>query len=85
MKLFGTDGLRGRAGVFPLDPRSLRLLGREVGESVRREGGERVVLGGDWIMRRGARLTGDQQDGACVLSLPSLAPNEERTLKLLAR
>lgn len=47
MKLFGTDGLRGRAGVFPLDPRSLRLLGREVGESVRREGGERVVLGGD--------------------------------------
>ena len=47
MKLFGTDGLRGRAGVFPLDPRSLRTVGREVGASVLREGGGTVVLGGD--------------------------------------
>ncbi|MEP6470476.1 MAG: phosphoglucosamine mutase [Acidobacteriota bacterium] len=47
MKLFGTDGLRGRAGVFPLDPRSLSTVGREVGVSVRREGGRTVVLGGD--------------------------------------
>lgn len=47
MKLFGTDGLRGRAGVFPLDARSLRTVGREVGASVRREAGRAVVLGGD--------------------------------------
>ncbi len=47
MKLFGTDGLRGRAGVFPLDARSLRTLGREVGASVRRGAGSTVVLGGD--------------------------------------
>ncbi len=47
MKLFGTDGLRGRAGDFPLDERSLRTVGREVGASVRREGGSAVVLGGD--------------------------------------
>lgn len=47
MKLFGTDGLRGRAGVFPLDRRSLTLVGREVGAIVRREGGRTVVLGGD--------------------------------------
>ncbi len=47
MKLFGTDGLRGRAGVFPLDPRSLRTVGREVGAGVRRDGGTLVVLGGD--------------------------------------
>ena len=31
MKLFGTDGLRGRAGEYPLDPASVRLLGRELG------------------------------------------------------
>src|SRR5689334_453078 len=44
MKLFGTDGLRGRAGDFPLDPASARVVGEEVG----REGGGRpVVLGGD--------------------------------------
>jgi phosphoglucosamine mutase len=47
LKLFGTDGLRGRAGVFPLDPRSLVTVGRDVGASVRREGGSTVVLGGD--------------------------------------
>jgi phosphoglucosamine mutase len=47
VKLFGTDGLRGRAGEFPLDPDSLRAVGREVGASV--EGGEAriAVLGGD--------------------------------------
>ncbi|HKA36929.1 MAG TPA: phosphoglucosamine mutase [Thermoanaerobaculia bacterium] len=43
MKLFGTDGLRGKAGEFPLDPASARLVGEQVG---RRSGG-RVVLGGD--------------------------------------
>jgi len=47
LKLFGTDGLRGKAGVFPLDPRSLSTVGREVGASVRRDGGRNVVLGGD--------------------------------------
>jgi len=47
VKLFGTDGLRGRAGVFPLDRRSLTVVGREVGAIVRREGGRTVVLGGD--------------------------------------
>jgi phosphoglucosamine mutase len=47
VKLFGTDGLRGRAGEFPLDPDSLRAVGREVGASV--EGGRAriAVLGGD--------------------------------------
>jgi phosphoglucosamine mutase len=48
MKLFGTDGLRGRAGDFPLDPGSVRRLGRELGEwLVERTPGARVVLGGD--------------------------------------
>jgi phosphoglucosamine mutase len=47
VKLFGTDGLRGKAGVFPLDPRSLRVVGREVGASVRANGAHDVVLGGD--------------------------------------
>jgi phosphomannomutase len=36
MRLFGTDGLRGKAGEFPLDPASARLVGEEVG---RRSGG----------------------------------------------
>ena len=47
MKLFGTDGLRGRAGEFPLDPESLRTVGREVGAAARREGRGVAVVGGD--------------------------------------
>jgi phosphoglucosamine mutase len=49
MKLFGTDGLRGHAGEFPLDTASVRRLGRELGARLARRasGGSRVVLGGD--------------------------------------
>jgi phosphoglucosamine mutase len=47
VKLFGTDGLRGKAGEFPLDPHSLRAVGREVGASVDGGGARIVVLGGD--------------------------------------
>jgi phosphoglucosamine mutase len=46
MRLFGTDGLRGRAGVFPLDPDSARRVGRALGARTRGDGG-RVVVGGD--------------------------------------
>jgi phosphoglucosamine mutase len=45
MKLFGTDGLRGNAGEFPLDPSSVRRVGREVGASL--DARRAVVLGGD--------------------------------------
>ena len=47
MKLFGTDGLRGRAGDFPLDAATVRRMGREIG--LRLAAGDRpeAVLGGD--------------------------------------
>ena len=48
MKLFGTDGLRGRAGEFPLDSASVTTVGREVGRRLSGGAGPRtVVLGGD--------------------------------------
>jgi phosphoglucosamine mutase len=47
VKLFGTDGLRGRAGEFPLDPASVRLVGRELGKRLSGGRANRVVLGGD--------------------------------------
>jgi len=48
MRLFGTDGLRGRAGEFPLDPGSLRLLGEEIGRRLHRPGSpDTIVIGGD--------------------------------------
>ncbi|HEX9304462.1 MAG TPA: phosphoglucosamine mutase [Thermoanaerobaculia bacterium] len=77
MKLFGTDGLRGRAGVFPLDPRSLRVLGREVGESVRREGGERVALGGDTresTPAMAAQLAAGLEESGCAVASAGVVP-----------
>jgi phosphoglucosamine mutase len=47
LKLFGTDGLRGKAGEYPLDPASVRLLGRELGGRLAGSGSTRVVVGGD--------------------------------------
>ena len=47
MRLFGTDGLRGKAGEFPLDPRSLRRIGQELGRRVLASDRRPVVIGGD--------------------------------------
>jgi phosphoglucosamine mutase len=77
LKLFGTDGLRGRAGVFPLDPRSLRVLGREVGESIRRESGQRVVLGGDTresTPAMAAELAAGLEESGCAVAFAGVVP-----------
>jgi phosphoglucosamine mutase len=47
MKLFGTDGLRGKAGEFPLDSPTVHLLGRQLGNRLGSADGRRVVVGGD--------------------------------------
>ncbi len=47
LRLFGTDGLRGRAGAFPLDAASLHAIGRELGRRVVAAGRPPVVIGGD--------------------------------------
>lgn len=46
-QLFGTDGIRGIPGEFPLDDATVFAFGRAVGELVRAEGGGRVLLGMD--------------------------------------
>jgi hypothetical protein len=41
-----------------------------------------VALAGDLIMKRRASLTGVPEEGACLISLPSLTRNEERVMKI---
>lgn len=41
-----------------------------------------VALGGDFLMKRGATLIGEPEEGACLISLRTLAPNEDREMKL---
>ncbi|MBX3266499.1 MAG: phosphoglucosamine mutase [Acidobacteria bacterium] len=49
MKLFGTDGIRGRAGEFPLDDATIAAIGRAVGEHLRDRLGRsaRIITGRD--------------------------------------
>ncbi len=42
----------------------------------------KVALAGDLIMKRNATLTGVPEEGACLVSLPSLTRDEDRVLKL---
>ena len=75
MKLFGTDGLRGKAGEFPLDPASARLLGEEVGRSA--GPGRTVVLGGDtrestpWLL---AELASGFSRAECAVQWAGVIP-----------
>ena len=77
MKLFGTDGLRGRAGEFPLDPVSLSIVGRKVGEDVRRTGGRTVVLGGDTresTPAMAAELAAGLAEAGCGVAFAGVVP-----------
>jgi hypothetical protein len=41
-----------------------------------------VALAGDLLMKRNATLTGVPEEGACLVTLPSLTRNEDRVMKL---
>lgn len=81
-KLFGTDGVRGVAGVWPLDPPTIARLGAAL---VRARGAGaplRVIVGrdtresGEWIERelaRGAAAEGATVTSAGVVPTPAVA------------
>ena len=57
-KLFGTDGVRGRAGQYPLDVPTIRRLGAALTRALKPESGAARFLSGrdtresgDWIER----------------------------------
>jgi phosphoglucosamine mutase len=83
-KLFGTDGMRGEAGRFPLDEQTIRVAGyslaRQFAEKNRR--GARFVTGrdtresGGWIERAlhaGAIAAGAECFSAGVITTPGVA------------
>lgn len=85
-KLFGTDGMRGVAGVPPLDPETLHQLGRALVEILGERHPERcpirIALGQDtrescgWItaaLSGGIREAGGEPVNAGVLPTPALA------------
>jgi phosphoglucosamine mutase len=75
-RLFGTDGMRGEAGQFPLDAETMRVTGRSLARHLaeQQDGGHapRIIVGrdtresGSWIER--ALVAGALEAGAVVRS-----------------
>ncbi len=84
-KLFGTDGVRGEAGKFPLDSRTVRIIGSSLAKNLaeRIEGRTpRIVIGRDtresgvWIEQdliAGARIEGAEVESAGIITTPGVA------------
>jgi phosphoglucosamine mutase len=82
-QLFGTDGIRGIAGEFPLTLESTYLIGRALGHDLARSNPKpRVVVGQDtressaWIARRvieGLASAGVETHSAGVITTPGVA------------
>ena len=82
-QLFGTDGIRGVAGEFPLTQDSTYMIGRALGHDLKRSGGPaRVVIGQDtressaWIADRvthGLASSGIEVHSAGVITTPGVA------------
>jgi phosphoglucosamine mutase len=82
-QLFGTDGIRGVAGEFPLTSESTYLIGRALGHDlIRRNSGARAVIGQDtressvWIADQiafGLVSAGVEVRSAGVITTPGIA------------
>lgn len=84
-KLFGTDGVRGKAGTWPLDRDTIARLGAAVVRSLPHHGrdeGARLLVGrdtresGPWIeeaLARGVRSAGARLTSAGVVPTPAVA------------
>ncbi|RPJ75419.1 MAG: phosphoglucosamine mutase, partial [Acidobacteria bacterium] len=82
-RLFGTDGVRGRAGTYPLDVRTIRRLGGALVRALPRVASEHSLLvgrdtreSGGWMARElahGARSAGGRVTSAGVISTPAVA------------
>jgi phosphoglucosamine mutase len=82
-KLFGTDGIRGIAGEYPLDPTTIFAVGLALGHSLRKTtAAPRVILGRDtresspWIaatLAAGLRRAHTRVESAGIVPTPAVA------------
>src|SRR5688572_4973496 len=82
MKLFGTDGVRGTAGEYPLDHETVARIGAALVRAMRAERPLRFIVGrdtresGEWIERelaRGVRSEGALLTSGGILPTPAVA------------
>ncbi|MDT8380045.1 MAG: phosphoglucosamine mutase [Desulfotignum sp.] len=65
-RLFGTDGIRGRTNVFPMDCETALRVGRAAGLLARDMGQDRIVIGKD------TRISGDMLEAALAAGAASV-------------
>jgi phosphoglucosamine mutase len=84
LRLFGTDGIRGVAGQFPLDEKTVRIIGQSLAENLARELGRpaNIVIGRDTresgpqielAVAGGAASAGASLRSAGVITTPGVA------------
>jgi len=83
-KLFGTDGIRGKAGIFPLDTKTIAVIGSSFGRILKERLGRNalIVTGRDTresgsaieaAFHNGAKLSGARCLSAGVITTPGVA------------
>ena len=83
-KLFGTDGMRGEAGKFPLDPATVEVVGTSLANHLREKLGRTplIIVGrdtresGPWLeqaLARGATAAGADLKSGGVITTPGVA------------
>ncbi len=83
-KLFGTDGIRARAGEFPLDSATVRVIGASLAEHLQEQTGRRprIVIGRDTresgssieeALTTGAQSAGAAVESSGVITTPGVA------------
>jgi phosphoglucosamine mutase len=83
-RLFGTDGIRGLAGEFPLDEKTVEIAGRALAKNLARElaHAPRIAIGRDTrqsgpaienALARGAASAGASVESAGVITTPGVA------------
>ena len=83
-KLFGTDGMRGEAGVFPLDVQTIEIVGKSLAKQMNKDSDEQLkfVIGkdtresGDWIEAafcKGAESENAICESAGIITTPGVA------------
>src|SRR5690606_163071 len=81
-RLFGTDGIRGNAGEFPLDAATVRIVGRSLARQFASQEQPKFVIGRDTresgadierYVCEGVAAGGGTADSAGVLTTPGIA------------
>jgi phosphoglucosamine mutase len=83
-ELFGTDGIRGVAGQYPLDPQSIERIAYALAEELKRKIGRapQIIIGrdtresGEWIegaIFRGLHASGSAARSAGIITTPGVA------------